>query len=284
MWTASRNLYPDGVFWPKVNSRWTSFWSKLFLTVLATSVEWHFDDFWAKSHTQELQTNKVHKRIERPTIGEEKQFHTRVLKPWSYPSKRTGWQQGQTRATTSESAILGSNRFHCSVIFPLQQCLSMVSMWSPLIPNIRSRFAENNIPFQIFSLSFHSPHSLPLFLLPTDGDEWPPDICIGSLRCPGDHWIITGGPLPDCYCCFHTSHTSSLSASQIPPPAPTSSTSSCTSLTTISPHQTFPLPWIPEALCVPPSTPFTRLGGKQGLGLAPRQVVVHTGWVWRPDW
>ena len=131
MWTASRNLYPDGVFWPKVNSRWTSFWSKLFLTVLATSVEWHFDDFWAKSHTQELQTNKVHKRIERPTIGEEKQFHTRVLKPWSYPSKRTGWQQGQTRATTSESAILGSNRFHCSVKFPLQQRLSMVSMWSP---------------------------------------------------------------------------------------------------------------------------------------------------------
>ena len=29
-----------------------------------------------------------------------------------------------------------------------------------------------------------------------------------------NHW----GPLPDCYCCFHTSHTSSLSASQIPPP------------------------------------------------------------------
>ena len=95
-----------------------------------------------------------------------------------------------------------------------------------------------------------------------------------------NHW----GPLPDCYCCFHTSHTSSLSASQIPPSPPTSSTSSCTSLTTISPHQTFPLPWIPEALCVPPSTPFTRLGGKQGLGLAPRQVVVHTGWVWRRDW
>ena len=193
MWTASRNLYPDGVSWPKVNSRWTSFLSKLILTVLATSVEWHFDDFWAKSHTQELQTNKVHKRIERPTIDEEKQFHLRVLKPWSYPSKQTGWQQGQTRAPTSESAILGSNRFHCSVIFPLQQCLSMVSMWSPMIPNIRSRFAENNIPFQIFSLSFHSPHSLPLFLLPTDGDKWPPDICIGSLRCPGDHWIITGG-------------------------------------------------------------------------------------------
>ena len=65
-----------------------------------------------------------------------------------------------TTRTDKSNDILGSNRFHCSVIFPLQQCLSMVSMWSPLIPNIRSRFAENNIPFQIFSLSFHSPHSL----------------------------------------------------------------------------------------------------------------------------
>ena len=31
-----------------------------------------------------------------------------------------------------------------------------------------------------------------------------------------------------------------------------------------------------KSQCVPPSAPFTRLGGKQGLGLAPRQVVVHT--------
>ena len=54
------------------------------------------------------------------------------------------------------------------------------------------------------------------------------------------------------------------------PPTPLTS-----SLTTISPHQTFPLPSFPEALCVLPSTPFTRLGGKQGLGLAARQVVVQ---------
>ena len=86
------------------------------------------------------------------------------------------------------------------------------------------------------------------------------------------------GPLPDCYCCFHTSHTSSLSASQISP--------HFVDIILHLSHHHFPSPNFSPTLvarsvvCSPLHT-LHQTGRKTRVGFGAETSCSAHSWVWR---